>query len=394
MIIKKPNLVFMPSLACYKTFQSQYNQTRENKAEQLRRPHQELFAELLRQYRRQLSNYRKLFNDTPDQLLINPDTPTLSTNRMRLSRALNCHHSSIYRQLNRLIESGAIETKIGHGTQRNFELILNPNLVLINDVDNPEIATTSIYLAESYATAESHLQNTLSAKSTPVHVNRNTISNIISTVETVNNEPQEQKNEVSTLRDEKQEHELITNTKEQFKNTGKQAKTIRKSASKLEILKARYVSWFYLLVMDNLFAGRPEIYPAELRKAKQQIATKYFEHCKQPAHFRAAAWEFEQRVLSARRYLENHPETAAKFDKFSYPSAWLDPQNPNGFAGTKKWFNEQQKRSITRKRQAKFHDLIAQFAHNPSLTKFNQGLALVKSKLPEYTNEYLKYFTE
>lgn len=45
--------------------------------------------------------------------------------------------------------------------------------------------------------------------------------------------------------------------------------------------------------------------------------------------------EFVQRVLLTRQYIENNP---AKY--LPVPSAWLHDANPNGFAGTAKWFAE------------------------------------------------------
>ena len=51
--------------------------------------------------------------------------------------------STIHRYIVRMIKAGVIKEKVYHGNQNDFELFINPELLLIADLDNPDYIPTS-----------------------------------------------------------------------------------------------------------------------------------------------------------------------------------------------------------------------------------------------------------
>jgi len=136
-----PVLQFKSSHAAFLNFAGEYNRNKALK-DQLRPQHAKMFARILTLLARQLYQHNKLFEDTP--VLRQLDTSQLvklQTNRKALSwveKTIRINENSAYRQVNRLIASGVILKKINHGSQMNFELWINPKILLITDLLNPE----------------------------------------------------------------------------------------------------------------------------------------------------------------------------------------------------------------------------------------------------------------
>jgi hypothetical protein len=376
MNIQTAKLDFDKSRACFLAFLEEYNQEKPSK-ERLKFEHMETFHTLLRLYRNELIEQQRLYKDTPSFYSEDPQEISIYTNRHKLARFKLRHYDTVGNYLSRLDKSGAIK-KIFHGSRKDLEIKINKDLLLICHVNNEEICTQSKYLASTNSTKKQGIQSELTVKSISKDRYIKNNSNIIIPVNNVE--------KVSAKADD-------NSLKNPLKNTVKQEPKIDLARKKpIEIAKIQAISWFYMLVMDTLFAGRPEIYPAEIKKARQIIATYYFTDCKTPKQLTERKAEYENRVNLAKKYLEKHPETYANFQKYSYPSAWLDPNNKNGFAGTKKWHETQQTHTKTRKAATEFEKFMKKFAYNPTKYRYESGLQEVKRKFPEKERDYLRHF--
>lgn len=60
------------------------------------------------------------------------ELPALRTNNQQLAKLVKCSARSIQRYILRLQEAGIITGKIFHGTRANYELFINPKILLIN----------------------------------------------------------------------------------------------------------------------------------------------------------------------------------------------------------------------------------------------------------------------
>lgn len=105
---------------------------------------------------------------------------------------------------------------------------------------------------------------------------------------------------------------------------------------------------------------------AEINSAKQFISGFLM----QGNNHQAAYNQLVQRVLLARQYVKNHPGSY-----IPVPSAWFNPQNSNGFAGTAKWFSalQQTRASLPQHRQAlkNFADAVTKTIQSSNASDFH-----------------------
>ena len=135
--IANPYVKFAICKEAFDNFALIYNSGKELNL-QLRSHHHELFYKIVRFYTSELSKDKLLFKGGTFIDFRSDSTPILRTNNLSLSKELKRNKATIYRQLLRLIESGAIIEKIHHGTKHNYELLINPEILLIFDLETPK----------------------------------------------------------------------------------------------------------------------------------------------------------------------------------------------------------------------------------------------------------------
>lgn len=73
-----------------------------------------------------------------------------TTNRYQIAKHNRKDKTTVYRNLNRLIEAGIISEKVNHGYKSDFELLINADFLIVSDRANPEYnpLTTSAKVAK------------------------------------------------------------------------------------------------------------------------------------------------------------------------------------------------------------------------------------------------------
>ena len=418
-IVKYPVLQYKKSLNAFLNFASEYNTDRPLR-EQLRPTHAKLFTRILTLLSRQLYEHNKLFQDTPEFREISDQEPVnLRTNRKALSwveNTLKINENTVYRQLNRLIEAGVIVGKINHGSQMNFELLINSEILLISDLSNSEYEPISKFLK----TENKAVSNGLNTSFSPEHLTleKELSNNLNITVD---------KESLPTVRDEivkepkknlEKEHGEITQNN--FENSERSNNLITQwnaeQADKKEQKPAPPKSnlrehqkaaarWFFWYVLSKLFEGRT-FNPAHLENTLAYVQQSYFANCYSIKAIENTRKLYKWRIDKAKQTVERHNTDM----QWIFPGHYLDlskkGNNPKtgkpymSFANTASWpkkfetflrQKEKQGKSLTD--QDKLNKQIKTFLNNPNMNQFRKCEAYIRKNIPHLTNNFLCHFT-
>lgn len=338
----------------------------------LKSAHREVWQDLVRALKGEMSKIMFIFRDKDTQSLIARnagDSLILMTNRKRLSNRTKKSEVTIYRLLDRLIDAGIIETKVNHGTQRDFELHLNREMVPVSDYKNESFDPLRWILQNSI---DSAIQDTLRSICTPCSSNLNNLNNKIITTNNL-----EQKAEsappinfsehtgthygntgdpsgiiaahvaVDTPKINTSENNTITtnafgqpinpisNSKINTSVTG-YAEKMDQARKRHEERTRNYAIQLVEFMIAVLFNSK-KIYTAEREKA-YKFAELYFAKYSTAIECQMALNQYRERTRLVQRWLERHPE----FD-FSniYPAAYINPENTaSGFVNTRLWLKK------------------------------------------------------
>ncbi len=154
MIIQHPKINFANTKRAFQQFAANYNERHNESREQLKPAHFAQFYVYIRLMQRNMSQSAKkaINSGHREALAINTNNlPHLFTNNTEMRKQLDGgHHSTFIRRANRLIKAGAIK-KINHGPNRNYEIIVNPHLLFIDDLTgHPNTLRPNIEMAEKW----------------------------------------------------------------------------------------------------------------------------------------------------------------------------------------------------------------------------------------------------
>ena len=110
-----------------------YNDAAEKSTDRLRTGAVMTAKELIRIYGISLLKANGYQEVDPDNL------PTLQTNNRQLSKLVKCSSRTIQRHILKLRSAGIVTNKIFHGSNSNFEVLINPKILLVKqklNVDN------------------------------------------------------------------------------------------------------------------------------------------------------------------------------------------------------------------------------------------------------------------
>lgn len=103
----------------------------------LKAPHRALYADLIHLVKLGMLKRLELMGKDADYIHIFAHDPeqhfTLFTNRGELARRSRKSESAIHRQLQRLEEAGIVLMRKFHGVNRDFELLINPDFLIVSD---------------------------------------------------------------------------------------------------------------------------------------------------------------------------------------------------------------------------------------------------------------------
>lgn len=336
-ILQFPVLDFKSSLDAYHQFAGEYNKDKPL-GQQLRPQHSKMYARILTLMARHYYKRNELFKETPDFRQIDDSKPQeLSTNRKALSwveKTIQINGNTVYRQLLRLMDAGVIADKINHGSQMNFELLINPDFLLIKDLINPDYHPESKYL-ENENTA---LKTSLNTSFTPEHLTlEKELSNNLNidvdkeTLPAVRVEPVKEQ-ERTKKKNLGKEHWGISKSKtsnpnkidersqqliRQWKEKEQQVAPAREP--KLREYQKGAARWFFWYAINQLFEGR-SINTAHLENTLAYAEQNYFTSCLSLKAIEHTRRIFQWRIDKAKRNIERHNINM----QWIFPGQYLD----------------------------------------------------------------------
>ena len=418
-IVKYPVLDFKKSLKVFLNYTSEYN-TDKPLREQLRPTHAKLFTRMLTLLSQQVYEHNKLFKDTPELREIDTRKPiNLRTNRKALSwveNTLKINENTVYRQLNRLIDAKVIVGKINHGSQMNFELLINPEILLIFDLDDPDYEPSSKFLQTKKSVVSKGLNTSfppeyLTSKKEPfnnlnITVDKESLPNVRDEIvkEQVKNMEKEH-GEITQDKSENPIHSknLITQWNEQQAEK-KEQKPAQPRTNLREHQKAA-ARWFFWYVLSNLFQRRI-FNPAHLENTLSYVQQYYFTSCYSLKAIENTKKLYKWRIDKAQRTVERHKTDM----QWIFPGHYLDlnkkGNNPNtgkpymSFANTASWPKKFENFLQIKKKQGKslsdqdiLYGQIKIFLNEPNVNQFRKCEAYVKKNITHLMNDFLGHFT-
>lgn len=318
--------------------------------------------------------------------------PTLQTNNRQLAKLVKCSSRTIQRHILKLQAAGIVTSKIFHGSNSNFEVLINPKILLVKEklpVDNlknqfPDILNPisqnspksdfskfqKTNCPDTYSCNTGKQNNNIiiavhnsehSASNNSGNEKRSSLSltDFIDTGDRPGNGTGDT-GEIAKVCSEKQE-----NTEEKkFKNTGE----IASRADKLDDRNvppdpARdnsltlYTSLFWLMARNLLYKE------VDLTERQILIAKKLIRKLYEPAttaNIPNVYQHYVERISLVAKYVRKDPVNRY----VPLPYKYFDTNNPKGFVGTKKWYQADQLRKKEVERELILKRVIRKYQNN------------------------------
>lgn len=392
----------------------------------LKSAHRELYFDCIRAIKGDLARNIIIFKGTPSLLEREVHQRiAFFSNRKRASERTKKSEATIYRLIQRLIDAGIVIEKINHGTQRDYELIFAPEMILISDYNNESFDPVLYFSknAENKAVREA-----LRSICTPCSSNMNILKNGIITMnihehgkvsasQMTNNEHTrtfyentgDSKEPAESLTPELQEkintsvntgftinlfgHAIANNSSGKI-NTSKTEEYSQRLKQVVDRDKQRTRSYAVRLVemiISVLFSTR-NIYNSEREKAYAH-GEYYFKNLNSAMDCDKAYELYVERIRLVQNYLERNKDF--NFTNI-WPAHYLDPENTSsGFIKTGQWLKKhkefQELQMKTRK--LKTEESIVTYAVNRMIrwknpSSFQYWRSYVINKAPNRVADY------
>ncbi len=410
---KKDLLLYKPYIAVnhqysiiWDRFTELYNEDKP-KGEHLRTPHFDLFYLLVRLLSKQIKKDNETLRKDFDNPL-NPNEPyPFYTNSAYLARLRRyASKKTIYNQLNRLQDAGVI-TKKGHGSYRNFEVIINPAFLLISDYAAPEYAPA----APEFFKSGNQIVAKEQSKTLPMYLllTDDPLNKKINAVETVekkaaflpsgetvnetgvpfNRYPAEHNQSPAAAGKEKEKKVAPKKEKE-----SPAAKKWAGTHFSKDWWVNMFVEQFYAMLITYIFS-KHDIWEIEEQRTKERI-TEWFSGIKNPKQ--GVDWmnQAEWRMKAAARFYKAHNYDISNI----FPDRYIDPENEYGFARTAKWW-EKHRRNRLRKEQElikhrqnlekhlKLQEKVKEYAQKMDIHTYRKCEEYVKTIIPELMPQFV-----
>ena len=390
--IKNPFVKFALCKEAFDNYAGIYNKGKELR-DQIRSPHYELFFKIVRFYITQLSQDRILFAGGKIIELDPSQPPVLRTNNKKLGRELKRNNSTIYRQLQRLIFAEVIIQKKHHGHEHDYELLINPQLLLITDSNNPDYKPNSEYLTKSKnSQKQPHSEESPISKNASCNHNQNKLETFNNLINPVNGIPNSRNDLKETKKNTGNTEACDTLKKQEESNEAlkKYSAQLRAKDEKFSELKNKYAMWLFIVALKFIWR-KSNIYEAEKQRTLQYISENYFEHCTNETSLFNAYTEFKWRIEAAGRYIERQED----FKMNLYPYKYFNLNNTNGFIGTKKWYRDylfRQQVKVKKKQKLsddmKLANMLRCYTKTPNYDTFRTCKAYIQDNIPHLLNQF------
>lgn len=369
--------------------------------QQLRSSHIELFYDLIRVYRRNIGQHTQKFKHTNPELVTVETTnlPHLFTNNKELAIRRHSDPSTIYRQLNRLFEAKVILDKIKHGSRKNYELMFNPALVAIVDMETGNGLSPDAELAffsNRNAICNPNTVSKLETSNNIIIAKKKEFHSKSSLETTGNNNSKKELHGNSLSKDTKLETKKIGNTPEKErtappsqqkkKSSGgslsEYSKEITRLDKKIKKTRQQFSAWLVSLMIDALLQDHT-VFPGEIDRTVEYVSENYFNHLHSFRDLDRQMDIYREQILLAKKYKAKHPDYQSPF-----PYRYFDVTNHvNGFIATRAWAKkhiEHQKIKKYRRHLAEQNKLsraVRKFNDSPTQENYEKQRAYVKTNI-------------
>lgn len=366
-----------------------YNESKDSLSEQVRQGAAATAKDIIRIYGLFLVKANGVAEVDPDNL------PPIRTNNVQLAKMANASPRTIQRHILRLKEAGIITDKIWHGSNSSYELFITPKILLARCRKTLQEVKTSLDIAlnqslENERVKEKHTTSCLHTDScNNSYINNNLLNGVDNLENSEQMEASGNDTGYKTGNSSKRSSLPLTDendaTSYDTGNTGtgytgeKDAKKIEDAGEKVRIKRAEnrrsgdvkspdpdparsaslnlYVTLLWSLAKNVLYSGtflteRQEVIGKQLIYGwYEPVSTGNLSNVHQI---------YVERIGLVRKFIEKDPEK--RFVQLPYK--YFDPDNPNGFSGTKKWWKEHEKRKVEVQAKLILHAQIRRFINN------------------------------
>lgn len=369
-----------------------YNESKDQLSEQVRQGAAATAKDIIRIYGLFLVKANSIEEIDPKNL------PSLRTNNVQLAKMGNASPRTIQRHIKRLQEAGIITNKVWHGSNSSYELWINPKILLVRCRKTMQEVKMSLDMALQES-LENDRKTEVLEKPTSIcphtdSCNNSYISNNL--LKDVDNSKRSEQMDAAgnvsgyiTGNSSKRSSLSLTDEIDSAGyNTGndgtghtgeKVAEKIEDAGEKVRIKRAEnqrsgglktsdpdparsaslslYVTLLWSLAKNILYNN------TFLTERQEEIGKQLIYQWYEPVSTGSLSnvhQIYVERIGLVRKFIEKDPER--RFVQL--PFKYFDPDNPNGFAGTKKWWAAHEKRKVEVQAKLILHAQIRRFINN------------------------------
>jgi hypothetical protein len=403
---------------------------------------EEIYFEAVSQYEMRLS----LFENTdlaPLPLVLGHPVRVNTNNKdlaYRLSRSAPRAASTIYRRLERIRECGGIVGKLNHGTKANYDLYINPELILLWDANDADYHPSSVFLkgGDSAVYLPRHAKCKPSKGSISYGKNKKTIavhSSVVdnSTVKNLTSSEHEKMLSPDGVKTFLKTPEAVatpaspagsfSETEEDRAEKDTQAGGAKnplpfgdESAQKRAFTAAEYLYKYAVWLLwgaepdkdntnlphhlrtlygGNLWDGQKIHRPEEVR-AITYLATRYFCHDTSPVALERQVENMQHRLRLSLQYLQKQ-NYYRNGQWYVTPTQFFDQDNKKGFVGTYRWISQAQEWKERKQKQSSYRkrmlNHLERYLQNPTLEEYTRQLSAIKKAVPHLEAEFIQRAT-
>jgi len=369
-----------------------YNESKDQLSDQVRQGAAATAKDIIRIYGLFLVKANSIEEIAPKNL------PSLRTNNVQLAKMGNASPRTIQRHIKRLREAGIITDKVWHGTNSSYELWINPEILLVRCRKTMQEVKMSLETALQRS-LENDLETQVLEKPTTICPHTDTCNNSYKSNNLLkgvdNSKSPEQMDAAgnvsgyntgnSSKRSSLPLTDKIDDASYDTGNAGtghtgeKVAEKIEDAGEKVRIKRAGkkgsgemkapgsdparsaslslYVTLLWSLAKNVLYNN------TFLTERQQEIGKQLIYQWYEPVatgNLSSVHQIYVERIGLVRKFIEKDPER--RFVQLPYK--YFDPDNPNGFSGTKKWWKEHEKRKAEVQAKLILHAQIRRFINN------------------------------
>ena len=400
LLICYPKVEHKLSQTAFENFTQQYNADKDLK-DKLRDTHFTLFCNVLSLYSKSIYNRNKILRESKDLLAMDPDNaPSLRTNNKELGDKIQgvCK-GTIWRRLSRLIEAGIIQ-KEWHGTTNNYELFINPNFLLISDVNNVNYVPESEYLPKKAIIENQKITKvkTTSLDDLQLITRKEPYNNVIINNGIVNDNFITKKNTLKSnpvkystkkgLNTEQKNDIIKIDVKKELSAT----EILAKKEKEFENYKYTMAKWVYAYMEHFLFSHKDVIFNAVKIKTISYIQKNYLKNVKTKT-------ELEKRCNYLKLMIDHITEKYVKnnYQIEQFPLKYIDIDNTkSGFINVHYWLQDTAKfkkqLEIDKNNRDKLNKIIREYQNYKSVPAYSKAEEYVKKNIPNLLTEFYMFY--